>query len=115
MFHLLSVPVTGGDADTLATYQAVGSARFKRMALSPDGKYIYLTTRAPGMKSVLSRIPSTGGTPENLWQSTYYFIAGLSVHPHGDRIALSTFETAREIRIIDNLDKKVTEVFHREE
>lgn len=64
MFHLLSVPVTGGDGDTLATYQAVGSARFKRMALSPDGKYIYLTTRAPGVKSVLSRIPSTGGTPE---------------------------------------------------
>jgi Tol biopolymer transport system component len=115
MFHLLSVPVTGGVADTLATYQAVGSTRFKRMALSPDGKYIYLTTRAPGMKSVLSRIPSTGGTPENLWQSTYYFIAGLSVHPDGKKIALSTFETAREIRIIDNLDNKVKEVFSEKE
>jgi Tol biopolymer transport system component len=111
LFHLLSVPVTGGEADTLSTYQSVGSTRFKRIALSPDGKYIYLTTRAPGVKSVLSRIPSTGGAPENLWQSAYYFISGISIHPQGDRIGLSTFETAREIRIIDNLDEKVTEVF----
>jgi dipeptidyl aminopeptidase/acylaminoacyl peptidase len=115
LFHLLSVPVTGGEADTLSTYQSVGSTRFKRVALSPDGKYIYLTTRAPGVKSVLSRIPSTGGTPENLWQSAYYFISGISIHPQGDRIGLSTFETAREIRIIDNLDEKVTEVFNVKE
>lgn len=111
MFHLLSVPVTGGDADTLATYQGIGNPRLKRMALSPDGKFIYLSTRASGMKSVLSRIPSAGGTPENLWQSSYYFIAGISIHPKGNQIALSTFETAREIRIIENLDKKVTELF----
>jgi Tol biopolymer transport system component len=114
-FHLLSVPVNGGDADTLATYQAFGSARFGRMALSPDGEYIYLTSRAPGLKSILCRIPSTGGTPENLWQSTYYFITGISVHPDGKKIALSTFETAREIRVIDNLDKKVTEIFDEKE
>jgi hypothetical protein len=110
MFHLLSVSVTGGDADTLATYQSVGGSRLKRIAFSPNGKYIYLTTRAPGMKSVLGRIPSTGGVPENLWQSSYYFLTGISIHPNGERIALSTFETAREIRIIENLDKKVTEV-----
>lgn len=111
MFHLLSVPVTGGDADTLATYQSVGSPRFKRMAFSPDGKYIYLSTRASGLRSVLSRIPLTGGKPENLWQSTYYFISGIDIHPDGKRIVLSTFETAREIRIIDNLQRKVAEIF----
>ncbi|MBE0674123.1 MAG: PD40 domain-containing protein [Bacteroidales bacterium] len=114
-FHLLSVPVNGGDADTLATYQAFGSTRFSRMALSPDGEYIYLTSRAPGVKSILSRIPSTGGTPENLWQSTYYFLTGISVHPDGKKIAISTFETAREIRVIENLAKKIAETFNEKE
>jgi len=112
--HLLSVPVSGGDADTLAIYNGIGNPRLKRITLSPDGKYIYLSTRAPGMKSVLSRIPSAGGTTETLWQSLYYFLAGISVHPDGKKIALSTFETAREIRIIDNLDKKVAEIFLEE-
>jgi Tol biopolymer transport system component len=115
MFHLLSVSVNGGSADTLTTYEAFGSARFNRMALSPDGEYIYLTAYAPGLKSILCRIPSTGGTLENLWQSTYYYITGISVHPDGKKIALSTFETAREIRVIDNLDKKIAEIFNKKE
>jgi Tol biopolymer transport system component len=113
--QLVSVPITGGAADTLATYQSTGNPRLKRIALSPDGKYIYLSTRTPGMKAILSRILSTGGAPENLWQSSYYFLAGISVHPDGKKIALSTFETAREIRLIDNLDKKVSEIFSDKE
>ncbi len=115
LFHLLSIPDNGGNADTLITYQTFANPRLMRIALSPDGKYIYLSGRTPELRSILYRIPATGGTPENLWQSNYYFIAGISIHPQGKTIALSTFDTELEIRSIDKLDKKVAEVFSREE
>jgi len=116
-FHLLSIPENGGDVDTLGTYQADMNPGHRRIDLSPDGKYIYLSAHAPGLKSILCRIPATGGTPQNLWQSANYFISGIDIHPDGRRITLSTSgdENETEISSIDNLDKKVAEVFSKEE
>jgi hypothetical protein len=78
MFQLLNIPESGGDVKLLCSYRAVGNLRFNIIALSPDGKYIYLSSLAPGVKSILCRIPATGGIPENIWQSPYYFLAGIS-------------------------------------
>jgi len=116
-FHLLSIPENGGDVDTLGTYKADMNPGHRRIDLSPDGKYIYLSTQAPELKSILCRIPATGGTPQNLWQSANYFISGIGIHPDGRRITLSTSgdENEKEIRSIDNLDKKVAEIFSKEE
>lgn len=114
-FQLLSIPQSVGEVKVLCSYRVTGNIRFNRIALSPNGKYIYLSALAPGVKSILCRIPATGGTPENLWQSPYYFIAGISINPAGNKIALSTFETAEEIRVIENLGMEVSKIYERKE
>jgi Tol biopolymer transport system component len=117
LFKLLSIPENGGDADTLCTYQADMNPGFRRIDISPDGKYIYFTTRASRLNSKLCRIPATGGTIQNLWQSSNCSISGLDIHPDGKRITISTSgaELETEIRSIDNLDKKVAEIFSKAE
>ena len=111
---MISVPEDGGEAKTICKYGML-DARFIRIIVSPDGKYIYFTAGEPGFKSKLCRIPSTGGTPETLWRSKDCLISGISVHPEGKQIALSIWESGTEIRAIENLDKKVAEVFSQTE
>jgi len=101
-FQMLSIPEDGGEIRTLCKYRVL-DLRFNRITLSPDGKYIYFTAGDSGFKSVLCRIPSTGGKPETVWQSKDYMIAGISIHPRGKQIALSGWESGTEIRVIENL------------
>jgi Tol biopolymer transport system component len=113
--QLLSIPLNGGDAKLMFTHKDVSAIRFKRMALSPDGKYVYFTSLAKGFRSVLYRIPESGGTPEKLWQSKNCFLPGLSIHPGGNKIALSTYQPGGELRLIENLDNEVAKIFTKEE
>jgi Tol biopolymer transport system component len=115
--NLLKIPEDGGEARTMCSYNSVQNWRFKRFALSPDGKYIYYSESgiASGDNSTLCRIPSTGGTPEKIWELKDYFIAGISIHPEGKRIALSASHPGIEIRAIDNLSKKVSEIYSRKQ
>ena len=114
--NLLIIPETGGEARTMCSYSSVQNWRFKRFALSPDGKYIYYSEHAiaPGDKTTLFRIPAAGGTPEKIWEIKDYFIAGMSIHPEGEQIALSASSPGIEIRAIENLGRKVAEVFSDE-
>ncbi len=112
--NFLIIPETGGEeARTMCSYSSVQNWRFKRFALSPDGKYIYYSESgiASGDNSTLCRIPSAGGTPEKIWELKDYFIAGIGIHPEGKQIALSASSPGIEIRAIENLGKKVAEIY----
>jgi Tol biopolymer transport system component len=116
--QLLSINENGGEPKILCTHKDVSNIRLKRIALSPDGKYIYFSSLSDdykiGLKSILYRIPSAGGTPENLWQSKEYFIAGMSIHPDGKKMAFSTYEIGSDLRVIENLVTEVTKIESRE-
>jgi Tol biopolymer transport system component len=110
--NLLIIPETGGEARTLCSYKSVQNWRFKRFALSPEGKYIYFSALDSESKSILYRIPAAGGTPEIILQLPKDFLfAGLNIHPEGKRIALSATKPGLEIRVIENLGKKVSEIY----
>jgi dipeptidyl aminopeptidase/acylaminoacyl peptidase len=109
--HLLNIPEEGGEARILCDAIFSPAGMYKRISLSPDGKYIYFSARTPVIKSVLCRIPTEGGTPEIVWQSKDYNIAGISIHPDGRQIALSTSVSQVEIRVIENLGNEVIKVF----
>jgi Tol biopolymer transport system component len=110
--NLLKIPETGGEALIMCAYKSNQNWRFKRFALSPEGKYIYFSALDSALKSILCRIPAAGGTPEIIWQQPKDFLfAGISIHPEGKRIALSVTKPGIEIRVIENLGRKVAEIF----
>ena len=109
--QLLSVPVEGGEAKILCNAIFPSGGMYKRISISPDGKYIYFSAKTPVIRSVLYRIPAKGGTPEIVWQSRDYNIAGISVHPDGKQIALSTSVSQVEIRAVENLGNAVTKIY----
>jgi len=116
--NLLKIPETGGEALIMCAYKSNQNWRFKRFALSPEGKYIYFSALDSASKSILYRIPAAGGTPEIIWQQPKDFLfAGISIHPEGKRIALSVTKTTPgiEIRVIENLGRKVAEIFSNKE
>ena len=108
--QLLIIPEDGGEPRILCV-ASFDEGMFKRINLTPDGKYIYFSCQAPMVKSILCRIPAEGGTPERVWQSKNYKIAGISIHPEGKKIALSTAVNQVEIRAIENLGRKVAEIY----
>jgi len=109
--YLLSIPENGGEIKILCKAFFSGGM-LKRFSLTPDGKYIYFSAAAPPQgQSILCRIPAAGGTPEIIWQSKGYRIVGISINPDGKNIALSTAVNQGEIRVIENLGRKVAEIF----
>jgi Tol biopolymer transport system component len=113
--YLLSIPEDGGEASILCNAMFAGTVNLKKISLSPDGKYIYFSARTPEINSVIYRIPADGGTPEIVWQSKDYNVTGISIHPDGKQIALSTSGYQAAISVIENLGRKVTEVLPRYE
>ena len=111
--YLFSIPEEGGEVRILCKVIFPGHGLYKRISLSPDGKDIYFSAKTPLTESVLYRIPADGGTPEIVWQSNDYYISGISIHPDGKQIALSTSATQIEIRSIENLDNEVNKVFSK--
>ena len=110
--NLLKIPETGGEALIMYTYKSNQNWRFKRFALSPEGKYIYFSALDSASKSILYRIPAAGGTPEIILQVPKDFLfAGISIHPEGKQIALSVTKPGIEIRVIENLGRKVAEIY----
>lgn len=108
---LVSIPVNGGEVVKLCSFNAIENFRFKRIAYSPEGKYIYFSGIAPVVKSVLFRIPAVGGIPDTIWKAKDDFIAGLSIHPDNTRMALSTYTPKAEIWTIENLGKEIDQIF----
>jgi len=108
--YLLSIPENGGEARIICNAMFAGTVLLKKISLSPDGKYIYFSAITPETKSVIYRIPETGGTPEIVWHSKDYNITGISIHPDGKQIALSTSAFQAEISVIENLNRKVSDI-----
>jgi Tol biopolymer transport system component len=110
--QLLKIPDTGGEAKIMCSYNNYGNWRFKRFALSPDGKYIYFSALDSALKSIIYRIPAAGGIPDITWQQPKdFFFSGISIHPEGKQIALSVSKPGIEIRVIENLGRKVADIF----
>jgi hypothetical protein len=100
----------------MCTYTSYQNWRFKRFAFSPEGKYVYFSALDSASKSILYRIPAAGGTPEIIWQQPKdFFFAGISIHPEGKKIALSVTKPGIEIRVIENLGRKVAEIYSKNE
>ncbi len=109
--QLLSIPRDGGEVKVLCELiSGQGAPVLKQFCFSPDGNYIYFADKS-GTQSTLNMIPAIGGTPQKIWQSNNYTISGISISPDGKKIALSVFGGSSEIRAIENLGKKVAEVF----
>jgi Tol biopolymer transport system component len=110
--HLLKIPETGGEASIMCAYKSNQNWRFKRIALSPEGKYIYFSALDSASNTILCRIAAAGGTPEIIMQLPKDFLfSGISIHPEGKRIALSVTKHGLEIRVIENLSRKVSEIY----
>ncbi len=109
--YLLSIPEDGGEAEILCTAAFPGTGNTKIISISPDGKFNYFSAKTPAARSVLYRIAAAGRSPKIIWQSKDCNLTGISIHPDGKQIALSTSIFQAEISVIENLSTKVTEVF----
>ena len=112
--YLKSVSIESGTVKTITKLNTNTPLKYKKIALSPNGKYIYYTGMAPESGSILWRIPAQGGEPEKIWQSKDP-IAGISIHPDGKQMALSVFEQEVEIRVMKNLIKEVEKIYSENE
>jgi Tol biopolymer transport system component len=109
--HLLSIPDNGGKAEVLCKLSTKGTPlMYKKITTSPDGGFIYLTVDAPESGSALWRIPTGGGDPEKIWYSKER-MAGISLHPDGNQIALSFLNQNLEIRAVENLPAEIARTF----
>jgi len=104
--RLLTIPAGGGEEKELCTAQEARG--FYAALWSPDGKYVYFTEQRNGMS--LWRIPAEGGIPQKIWHSEDRAEI-YSMHPDGDRIALSIRERTTEIRVIENLVQELKKIY----
>jgi Tol biopolymer transport system component len=107
--RLFTLPVEGGQEKEVCTSQE--AKRFNKAFWSPDGQYIYFSEILEGMKTSLWRIPSTGGTPEKVWNSENQ-VEIFDIHPDGNQIAFSIRERKTEVRVIENLSSEIARVFN---
>ena len=98
---LLILPVEGGTARELVKLEGE-QYLFGCLTWTPDGKYLLFTVEEGKDSYSLCRIRTDGGGVEKLLQSKDLF-SGLSVHPDGKRIALSTLTQEDEIWVMENL------------
>lgn len=113
--HLKSISVNGGNEELLAKFNTSRTPlMFRKLTLSPDGKYIYLSVDDSESGSILWRVPSGGGEPVKIWHSKNK-IAGIGIHPNGGEMAISLYEHEIEIRKIENLANEVEKIFSQNE
>ena len=113
--QLKSISVNGGKDKVLCKLNTGStSLMFKKLTLSPDGAYIYISVDDSEGGSILWRIPFEGGTPEEIWHSKNK-IAGINIHPDGKQMLLSVYEQETEIRAIENLVNEVEKIFNQDE
>jgi Tol biopolymer transport system component len=110
--YLKSVSVDSSKVKTICVRNThiLSLLKYKKINLSPDGKYIYFTSSVPESGSILWRVLAKGGVAEKIWQSRDR-IAGLSIHPDGKQMALSVYEHETEIRVVKNLAQEVKKIY----
>jgi Tol biopolymer transport system component len=110
--HICTIPAEGGNTSEICTSQE--TVRLRTAVWSPDGKSIFFTETPTLNYSKLWRVSATGGTPQYVCQLPHLDV-DLSIHPSGQKIALSYYEQTAEIRAIENLGREVAELQSRNE
>jgi Tol biopolymer transport system component len=101
--QLKSIPVAGGESRIISKFSTSGTPLlYKKLTISPDGKYIYFSTTDSESGSVLWRISAETGNTEKIWESKNR-ITGINIHPDGNQMAISIMDYGLEIRVIENL------------
>ena len=98
---IMTIPIIGGKVQEITTIEAPQTL-FGDIVWTPDGKYLLFPTEESQNSHILYRVSAKGGKPEKLWESKDV-IAGISIHPDGKKIALSSLTQATEIWAIENL------------
>lgn len=104
--RLLLMSIDGGKPRLLLE---VPGKRIENLAWTPDGTHLLFTDLENNFE-VLHRISREGGDPEVLWRSkrpSPCGLAGLSFHPDGKRIAVSTYVQESELWVMENLRQLV--------
>jgi Tol biopolymer transport system component len=99
--RLQLIPLDGGAVREL-TQLKDRQTIFGSHTWTPDSKYLLFSVEESQNSYILCRISVEGGKPEKLWESKDV-ISGVSIHPNGSQIALSTLTQATEIWVMENL------------
>jgi Tol biopolymer transport system component len=110
--HFCIIPAEGGKAKEICTSQE--TTRVRTAVWSPDGNHIFFTETPTLKYSKLWRVYADGGTPQNICQLPHLDV-DLSIHPSGQKIALSYYEQTTEIRVMENLVRELEKVYSRSE
>lgn len=98
---IMTISISGGTVQELATLENQQTI-FGDVVWTPDGKYLFFPVQESQNSHILYRISVEGGKPEKLWESKDV-ISGMSIHPDGKKIALSSLTQATEIWVMENL------------
>ena len=85
------LPLAGGEAMTLYSFEKDRQVKYIDITWSPDGRYIYFSKQKPKGDGIweLWRIPSEGGEAQNLKLAMHGF-SELNIHPDGSRITFAS-------------------------
>jgi hypothetical protein len=92
------LPAAGGEARTIYTLPDPDNSSWRELAWSPDGRYLFFTK---GHQEVW-QMAVAGGAPERV-ASNLTFISGISIHPDGRRVAVSSGNARYELWVMENL------------
>jgi len=107
--HFCTIPAEGGNAEEIFTSQETD--RVRTAVWSPDGNHIFFS-ESPTLKySKLWRVAAEGGTPKYICRLPNLDV-DLSIHPSGQKIAISYFEQTTEIRVMENLVQELEKVYN---
>ncbi len=107
--HFCTIPAEGGNAEEILTSQETD--RVRTAVWSPDGNHIYFTESPTLNNSKLWRVSADGGMPKHICQLPNLDV-DLSIHPSGQKIAISYFEQNTEIRVMENLVHELEKVYN---
>jgi Tol biopolymer transport system component len=103
---LVMIPISGGTVQEITTLPGPGNHSPGNLVWTPDSKYLLFSVEESQNSYILYRISAEGGKPEKLWESKDV-ISGVSIHPNGRQIALSTLTQATEIWVMENLTQQL--------
>ena len=102
LVRVLCIPILGGQPTELCRFQDAGHSAhaLRQLMWGPDGSYI-LSVQYEKEGATLRRIPSEGGEPAVVLRLKPRLNA-VSIHPHRDKIAISTFVGEQSIWVMEH-------------
>jgi len=113
--YIKSVSLQNGQIRTICKLNTSGTPlMFKKVTFPAEGNCFIVSVDGQEDGSVLYKVFLENGKPEKIWQSKNR-IAGLSIHPNNDKIAISLLERHVEIRKIENLKQEIEKIYAEKE